>query len=297
MLKLDGYFDLHLHSAPAPFVRIGDSIDIAQWCAGAGMAGIVIKSHFESTVSKVHHARRAVAETHPDFKVYASIALNRGVGGINPGAVELALQQGAKVVWLPTLDAAAHAEAYGSGGTYGFKAMTLTSRRNRPSPLLTVLDAAGKLTAETKEVIDLVHDYGAILGTGHISKREIFAVADYAFGIGLKRVVITHPELATPNLDIPTMVELAKMGATMEFCAVDLLPKFHCLSLSRLMEAIDAVTPARAILSSDGGQPFNPQPHEALRIVIQSMYDSGMPLQTLQTICRDNQQALLDIAD
>lgn len=297
MLKLDGYFDLHLHSAPAPFVRIGDSIDIAQWCADAGMAGIVIKSHFESTVSKVHHARRAVAETHPDFKIYASIALNRGVGGVNPGAVELALQQGAKVVWLPTLDAAAHAEAYGSGGTYGFKAMTLTSRRDRPSPLLSVLDADGKLTAETKEVIDLVHDYGAILGTGHVSRREIFAVADYAFGIGLKRVVITHPELATPNLDVPTMVELAKMGAIMEFCAVNLLPKFHCLSLTGLMEAIDAVTPEHAILSSDGGQPFNPPPHESLRIVIQSMYDSGMPLQTLQTICRDNQRTLLGLTD
>ncbi|WP_424630704.1 DUF6282 family protein [Bradyrhizobium sp. SYSU BS000235] len=295
MLKLDGYFDLHMHSAPAPFVRIGDSIDIAQWCADAGMAGIVIKSHFESTVSKVHHARRALAETNPDFRIYSSIALNRGVGGVNPGAVELALQQGAKVVWLPTLDAAAHAEAYGSGGTYGFKAMTLTSRRNRPSPLLSVLDADGKLTPEAKDVVDLVHDYGAILGTGHVSRREIFAVADYACGIGLKRVVITHPELATPNLDIPTMVELANMGATMEFCAVNLLPKFHCLSLDGLMEAIDAVTPARAILSSDGGQPFNPPPHEALRIVIQSMYDSGMPLQTLQTICRDNQLTLLDL--
>ncbi|WP_213774554.1 DUF6282 family protein [Bradyrhizobium sp. dw_78] len=297
MLKLDGYYDLHMHSAPAPFVRIGDSADIARWCAGAGMAGIVIKSHFESTVSKVHHARCAVADSHPDFRIFSSITLNRGVGGINPGAVELALQQGAKVVWLPTLDAAAHAEAYGSGGTYGFKAMTLTSRRNRPSPLLSVLDGSGKLTTETREVIDLVKDYDAILGTGHISKREIFPVADYAFGIGLARVVITHPELATPKLDVPTMVELAKMGAYMEFCAVDLFPKFYCISLKELMEAIDAVTPSRTILSSDGGQPFNPPPHEAIRIVIQSMYDSGLPIETIETICRNNQRALLGLSD
>jgi len=101
MLKLDGYFDLHLHSAPAPFVRIADSADIAKWCANAGMAGIVIKSHFESTVSKTHHARLAVAEAHPDFKVFSSIALNRGVGGINPAAVDLALQQGAKSSGCP----------------------------------------------------------------------------------------------------------------------------------------------------------------------------------------------------
>ena len=45
MLTLKGFYDLHIHSAPAPFVRIGDSAEIARWCAEAGMAGIVIKSH------------------------------------------------------------------------------------------------------------------------------------------------------------------------------------------------------------------------------------------------------------
>ena len=114
MLTLKGFYDLHIHSAPAPFVRIGDSADIARWCAEAGMAGIVIKSHFESTVSKAYHARLAVRDDYPDFQVFSGIALNRGVGGVNPGAVELALQQGAKVVWLPTLDAANHAAAFGA---------------------------------------------------------------------------------------------------------------------------------------------------------------------------------------
>lgn len=297
MLTLDGFYDLHIHSAPAPFVRIGDSADIARWCADAGMAGIVIKSHFESTVSKVHHARLAVCDTHPHFQVFSGIALNRGVGGINPGAVELALQQGAKVVWLPTIDAANHAKAFGASGTYGFKAMTLTSRRKRQDPLLSVIDAGGKLTAEAREVIDLVIDYGAILATGHISKPEIMAVADYAFGAGAKRVVITHPELAAPKLDLPTMVELARAGAIMEFCAVNLMPVFYSISVQGLMEAIEAVTPERAIISSDGGQPFNPRPHEAIRIVVQSLHEKGVPEATIRTICIENQKVLLGLAD
>ena len=45
------------------------------------MVGIVIKSHFESTVSKAYHARRAIREAYPDFQVFSGIALNRGVGG------------------------------------------------------------------------------------------------------------------------------------------------------------------------------------------------------------------------
>ena len=87
--------------------------------------------------------------------------------------------------------------------------------------------------------------YDAILATGHVSKEEILAATEFAFGAGAKRVVITHPELATPKLDLPTMVQLAKAGAYMEFCAVNLLPTFYCLSLQGLIEAIEAVTPER----------------------------------------------------
>lgn len=295
MLTLNGFYDLHIHSAPAPFVRIGDSADIAGWCAEAGMAGIVIKSHFESTVSKVHHARRTVAEHYPDFKIFSGIALNRGVGGVNPGAVELALQQGAKLVWLPTLDAENHAKAFGAGGTYGFAAMTLSSRRKRASPLYRVTDANGALTDDCKEVIDLVVEYGAVLATGHIAKDEILAATDYALRAGAKRLVITHPELAAPKLDIATMVDLARAGCYMEFCAVNLLPVFYSISLDGLVEAINAVTPERTILSSDGGQPFNPRPHEAIRVVAQSLLEKGVSADAISTICSANQKFLLDV--
>jgi hypothetical protein len=294
MISVEGFVDLHCHSAPAPFPRIGDSADIALWCAEAGMAGLVIKSHFESTVSKVHHARRAVA-AYPDFRVVASIALNRGVGGINPGAVDLALQQGAKIVWLPTIDAAHHAERFGAPGTYGIGAMTLGARKQRSFPLYSVLDANGKLTPETKNVVDIVMDYDAVLATGHIAKREILAVADYALGAGLKRMIVTHPELATPKLDLPTMVELATAGCFMETCAINLFPMFHCISIDALVEAIEAVTPERYFISSDGGQPFNPRPHDCLRVLAQSLTDKGLPPETIRTLFVDNPKTLLGI--
>jgi hypothetical protein len=57
MLEFRDCCDLHLHSA-----RIGDSAEIAAWCADAGMRAVIIESHFESTVSKVHDACKAVAD-------------------------------------------------------------------------------------------------------------------------------------------------------------------------------------------------------------------------------------------
>jgi hypothetical protein len=174
--------------------------------------------------------------------------------------------------------------------------MTLTSRRKIKDPLYRVVNDSGKLTDDAKEVVQLVVDYGAILATGHISKPEILATVDFALGVGAKRIVITHPELAAPKLDLPTMVELAKAGCTMEFCAVNLLPMFYSISVQGLLEAIEAVTPERTIISSDGGQPFNPRPHEAIRVVIQSLHEKGLPAETFRTICIENQKRLLDLA-
>ena len=72
---------------------------------------------------------------------------------------------------------------------------------------------------------------------------------------------------------------------------------FYSISLQGLLEAIEAVTPKRTILSSsDGGQPFNPRPHEAIRIVIQSLYEKGLPTEAIQTICIENQKKLLNLS-
>lgn len=294
ILDVHGFFDLHVHSAPAPFVRIGDSVDIAEWCAAAGMAGIVVKSHFESTISKAHHARREVTKTYPDFKVFAGIALNRGVGGINPGAVEWALDQGAKIVWLPTFDAANHARAFGAVGTYGFKSMTVPSRKTVLHEQFTVL-TGNRLTDKAKEVIDLIAAYDAVLATGHVSKKEIFAAVDYAKSKKVKRLLITHPEYTVPNLDAASMVALAKEGAYMEFCAVSCGPMTPCSSIAKVKDCIDAVGVKHAIIASDTGQPWSPKPPEALRVFAQCLYERGLKEDAIKQMAIANPKRLLGL--
>jgi len=294
ILNVHGFFDLHVHSAPAPFVRIGDSVDIAEWCAAAGMAGIVVKSHFESTISKAHHARREVTKTYPDFKVFAGIALNRGVGGINPGAVEWALDQGAKIVWLPTFDAANHARAFGAVGTYGFKSMTVPSRKTVLHEQFTVL-TGNRLTDKAKEVIDLIAAYDAVLATGHVSKKEIFAAVEYAVSKKVKRLLITHPEYTVPNLDADSMVALAKEGAHMEFCAVSCGPMTPCSSIEKVKDYIDAVGVKHAIIASDTGQPWSPKPPEALRVFAQCLYERGLKEDAIKQMAIANPKRLLGL--
>ena len=65
------------------------------------MAGFVLKSHYGSTAERASVVRAAV----PGVQTLGAIALNRAVGGINPLAVEIAAREGARTVWMPTVDA------------------------------------------------------------------------------------------------------------------------------------------------------------------------------------------------
>jgi len=295
-ISLEGFYDLHVHTAPVNFRRLGDAIDLGRMCAEAGMAGMVTKGHFEATIARAHHANRELNGRYPNFKVYSAIALNRGVGGINPAAVELAMVMGAKVVWLPTLDATNHARAFGGAGTYGFRAMTLDFKR--PSTFnktYTVFDANKKLTAETKEVVDIVNAYDAILATGHLSKEEIYAVAEYALGQKLKRMLITHPEFTVPDLDLDTMIDLTKRGIYLEFCAANVFPIINKMTLVQMKDIMEAVGPAHAIISTDAGQPFHPSPPEMLRSYVEGLNQKGLSELAIRTMCIDNPAYLLNV--
>ena len=293
ILSAAGFLDTHVHTGPAPFHRLGDTIDIAGWCAAAGMSGIVVKSHFEATIAKVYHARKE----YPDFPVFAGIALNRGVGGINPLAVEQALKQDARFVWMPTIDAVNHVRVFGAAGAFGnigsgSYAENKSTRGEKG--LYTVLDG-GKLTAEAKDVVDLIVEYDAVLATGHLSKEEIYAVVDYGLGKKLAKIVVTHPEMQCPNLDIPTQVELAGQGCVMEYCAVNCMPMFQSVTSEQMKEAMDAVGADHAIIATDSGQPFSPKTPDMFRMFAQVLHEKGVAIDDLSKMAIQNPARLLGV--
>src|SRR5207302_265796 len=82
--------------------------------------------------------------------VRGGIVLNRYVGGLNPAAVEAAFRLGGRCVWFPTIDADAHARAFGSTGAYP------AQRGGVESPSgIRVLDGAGRCVPEALEVLEL----------------------------------------------------------------------------------------------------------------------------------------------
>src|SRR5580700_8116152 len=97
---LRGAFDTHMHISPDVVERIIDDISLARKFQELGMAGFVLKSHYGSTAERASVVRAAV----PGIDCLGAIVLNRAVGGLNPLAVEIAAREGARTVWLPTVD-------------------------------------------------------------------------------------------------------------------------------------------------------------------------------------------------
>ncbi len=292
IISVAGFIDTHVHTGPAPFRRIGDTIDVAKWCRDAGMAGIVVKSHFEATIAKVYHARKEI----PDLGVHAGIALNRGVGGINPLAVEQALRQDARFVWFPTIDAANHARVFGAAGAFGaIGAASFAGAANKlADPLYTVLDG-DTLIPEARDVIDLIADHGAVLATGHLSEDEIFAIVEHALSRGHDKIIVTHPEMQCPNLSIETQVALSKRGCVMEYCAVNCMPMFQSVTSEQMIAAIEAVGADNAVIATDSGQPFSPKTPDMFRSFAQVLHEKGVALDDIWKMAIRNPARLLGL--
>lgn len=271
LVDLQGAIDLHVHTHPCLFPRLCDDYTAVQAAARAGMGGIVLKCHHESTVSRA----REVSRQAEGMRVFGGIVLNTYVGGINPAAVEAALKMGGKIVWMPTIDAAYHARVHGARGKYDVQEGGNTGSTGNAAGI-SIWDGERNLTHDTLEVLQLVADYEAILGTCHLAPEEIFALVKKARQKGVKKIVITHPFFKVPRLSLTQLKELVDLGATAEFGYCTVSPMWHYATIEEVFSAIKTIGVEKAVLISDAGQRHNPMPHESLRVFAQCLFEKGL---------------------
>jgi hypothetical protein len=281
---LHGAVDLHVHAAPSVFPRWGDASAVATACSKAGMSGIALKAHEGSTVESAAILSHAYAP----LRVAGGVALNRAVGGLNPAAAEMALRLGARVVWLPTIDADGHASAYGATGSYPSQ-----SGGVRPAEPLHVLDDSGRPLPALVEIVALCRDHGACLATGHVSAAALPAVQACARELGPERLLLQHPLLAVPGLEPAAIAELADGGGVVELTYLSVSPMWRDTTVAACAEVARRLGPERTVLSSDAGQRHNPAPHEALRAFAQSMHEAGVPAADVRRMLHETAAGLL----
>jgi Family of unknown function (DUF6282) len=271
---LRGAFDTHMHISPDVVERITDDISLARKFQELGMAGFVLKSHYGSTAERAAVVRAAV----PGVQVLGAIALNRAVGGINPLAVEIAAREGARTVWLPTVDSVneSHEREAPPGAKVPVWVKLQLDLREQgiEIPPVPVVDAHGSLLPEVYEVLGMVARHKMCLATGHLSRDEIFTVVDAAVDSGVETIVVTHPEFPSQDLSVDDQNALADKGALLERCFTT--PHTGKVTWEQWIENIRATGPERSVLSTDLGQVFNPPVEDGMPLMVDRLLDAGL---------------------
>jgi len=267
--QLQGVVDIHCHADPDSVPRSIDAVDLAKLAKQAGMRGLVLKNHYESTASLAYIVRKIV----PGLEVCGWIDLNRSVGGINPAAIErMVLVKGnyGRVVWLPTFDA---------------ENQVRYSKENRPFVSVT---RNGELTPEVREVIALAVKHNLTLETGHSSAAECLTIVREAKRAGVKNVIVTHAAIAPIHMTTAQMKEAAGLGAWIEFVYNALIGPNKEFSPADYAKAIREVGPSHCILSSDLGQAANPVHTEGLIAYFAAMEKAGLTHEDTELMSRTN---------
>jgi Family of unknown function (DUF6282) len=270
---LRGAYDTHIHVAPDVVPRIVDDVTLARRFLDLGMDGFVLKSHYNSTAERAAVVRAAVS----GIDCRGAIVLNRAVGGLNPLAVEVAAREGARTVWLPTVDSVNESherEAPAGAKVPVWVKLQLELREQgieiEPVP---VVDADGRVLDETRAVLERIAHHGLLLATGHLARDEIFAVVDAALEEGVTQIVVTHPEFPAQSLAVADQIALAQRGALLERCMTT--PHTGKIAWEQWIANIREAGPEHSVLSTDLGQTFNPPVEDGMGIMVDRLLAAG----------------------
>jgi hypothetical protein len=284
---LAGALDTHAHGYPEFTLRMPPRVDNVKWAElalEAGMRGFVIKSHIWPTTVAVHMLR----SLYPQLESFASITLNSTVGGLNPVAVELAAQSGARVVWMPTWSAAQdepHTNIYLERMRSYMRA--LGAPGEALADPVTVVDAEGRLLPAALAIVRLCHDYGLTLATGHIPVRASLALSAEAAARGVS-FVFTHPLSGSVLGSIEDQLTVVRNGGFVEHVFVGCMPMHQRADPRSIVEAIEAVGPEHCIMATDAIEGWNPPAPEVMRMFIASMLALGVDEDAVHLMTHDN---------
>src|SRR5437870_6156973 len=288
---LEGAFDTHIHSAPDVLPRKFNDLELAQRFKARHMAGFVLKSHYICTGDRATLVNAIV----PEVQAFGAIALNNSVGGLNPLALDIAGRLGAKVCWLPSVDNANELEnvagqrdesklPYWMGIAREMRALGIAGS------FLSVTEN-GQVVKAARQCMEIIAKHDMVLATSHIRPSEVLPVVRAAQEVGVKRIVVTHPEFPTTLLSIDQQQELARLGVYFERCFTT--PNTGKIAWEQVYANIREVGPDSTILATDLGQTTAPYPDEGLGTFMGKLLENGFTEREVRAMVRDNPAQVL----
>lgn len=288
---MQGAIDLHTHPGPSLMPRAVDHIEVVREAAAAGMAAVLLKDHYYPTMPIAH-----LINTHfpGPCRAIGAIVLNNPVGGLNPSAVDYALKQGARVVWMATAHAQNHLDHDRKDAGFKNKFPVNTARTVAPVGA-TLVDAGGAVRDEVKLILDLIAAADAAVSGGHHHINELFPFYEEARRRGVRRRFLNHPTYVNDG-SFQDIQQLVGMGVRMEHSICMFVPStFQMFDREHLRSVIAAGGVENTFFGSDLGQTGNPTPVEGFRQIIRMLLEEGYDEAAVGRMVAGNAAALLDI--
>lgn len=285
---LEGAVDLHCHSGPAAMPRILDHHDQLMEAAEAKFKAVVFKDHYYLGTPHAILLEKLFPET--GVRLFSGIVLNNASGGINPHAVDHAVRLGGKIVWMPTFSAANHIAKMATEAK-GFPKVA-----GAPDPIpLSVLGPDGRLTDETKHVLDIIAAGDIILAGGHLGVDELFPMFEEAKQRGVRKMLVNHPTYVIGCEDTHIR-QLVAMGVTMEHSITQFVegrgkknePDFA-------VHLIEVAGVENTVFSSDLGLKGAARPVDGYRMLIADLLRLGVSEDDIRTMFGRNGARLLNL--
>jgi len=292
---MSGACDLHIHAGPDVVQRQHDLIEVAEEASASGMKALAFKDHNTTTADRVKLAKKFISD---ELTLIGGIVLNYSVGGFNPEAVEQALLLGAKIVWMPSMDSSLTIEKVHVKRDTPW--LLPFVKLHEPQKGLTVLDewpCGSTIKPEVKQILKLIAENDAVLDTSHLSAYECAMLIDEALNIGVKKIIVNHPNCSVNQMTINEQKDLVAKNDNIyaSYAFLPCMPLFdrqHPKEIAKMMEAVGF---DRCLIFSDFGQIVNPSPVEGYAMFLSNLLAVGVSEKDLGKVASQNPARLLGL--
>ena len=285
-VDITGSCDLHIHSGPDCVERWGDTIDIARVAVEMGMRAIVFKDHFRPTTHKAILTNRAV----PDIDCFSLHACNHPQGGINYRCVMMSVEEGVKVIQMPTMDSLHQHSKPKQGHLF-----THFKFGQKVEPISIYNPGTKQLTDDLHKIIEAVIKNDLILSNGHLSPEETFNLFKAAKKKSKKvKLMVEHPN-GNAAFTHDWVKKIAAQGALHNISYNACNPLFAGKHPREAAAMIKAVGPQHCTLITDGGNHTSPPPAIGMEVFANMMNFCGISKKDIDTMIKKNPAKILGL--
>lgn len=289
--RLRGAVDIHLHPAPdlgGP--RRVDFIEAAEQAREVGMEALLYKPLTFPTMDRAFAAMKAV----PGIRIFGGIMLDWCVGGLNPKAVKVAVEQwGAKYVFFPVFNSAHTMKRSAGSAVYEMRLRQLGTKPGERG--MSILKNTGEVLPEVEEIINIAaENEGTVLDSGHCSPEESLVLIEEARRAGVEYITVSHPTASIIDATLEQQREMARKGGYLVQTAAQIFTPGE-LDPKRVFEAIKTTGPAYNVMATDGGILHSPPPVELLRLFVFYMERMGITGKEIDLMIKENPKKILGL--